>query len=120
MVLKRFCNRLRLEQRFFALEGDSAHRMRHRLRLVYSLPDSKAYLIALDELFVYFNSIDDPGRLQHSVQTGINQNRSYLGLGYKIMPNLNVDTGYQLQYVHNYGAADWVNHVWMTNVNVNF
>lgn len=114
-----FQYRFRLEQRFFAQEGDTGHRMRHRLRFVYSLPDTKAYLIASDELFVYFNSIDD-GRLAHSVQTGVNQNRSYVGVGYKLLPQLNIDTGYQLQYVHNYGTPDLVNHVWLTNINVNF
>lgn len=114
-----FQYRFRLEQRLFAHENDTGHRMRHRVRFVYSLADSQAYLIASDELFVYFNSIDD-GRLAHSVQTGINQNRSYVGIGYKLLPQLNIDTGYQLQYVHNYGTPDVTNHIWMTNINVNF
>ncbi len=114
-----FQYRFRLEQRFFSEEDNVAHRMRHRLRLAYSIPDTKAYLVAIDELFVYFNSLDD-GRLARSVQTGINQNRSYVGVGYKLTPQLNVDTGYQLHYVHNYGAPDLVNHVWFTNINVNF
>lgn len=113
-----FQYRFRLEQRMFAGE-DTGHRMRHRFRFQYSIPDSKAYLIAIDELFVYFNSIDQ-GRLAHSAQTGVNQNRSYLGIGYKLTPHLNVDTGYQLQYVHNYGTADALNHIWFTNINVNF
>lgn len=98
-----FQYRFRLEQRLFAHEDDVGHRMRHRVRFVYSIPDSKAYLIALDELFVYFNDIEN-GRLSHSVQSGVNQNRSYVGVGYKLAPFLNVDTGYQLQYVHNYGS----------------
>lgn len=114
-----FQYRFRLEQRFFSDEDNVAHRMRHRFRWVYSIPDTKAYLIGLDELFVYFNSLDD-GRLSRSVQTGINQNRSYVGVGYKLTPQLNIDTGYQLQYVHNYGSPDLVNHVWLTNINVNF
>lgn len=114
-----FQYRLRLEQRFFADEADVGHRMRHRVRFMYSIPDTNAYLIALDELFVYFNSIDE-GPKAHSVQTGINQNRSYVGVGYKVTPFMNVDTGYQLQYVHNYGTPDLTNHVWLTNINFNF
>lgn len=114
-----FQYRFRLEQRMFAHEDDVGHRMRHRFRFVYSIPDSKAYLIALDELFIYFNDIEN-GRLSHSVQSGVNQNRSYVGVGYKLAPFLNVDTGYQLQYVHNYGSPDLVNHVWLTNMNFNF
>ena len=114
-----FQYRFRVEQRFFADEADVGHRMRHRVRFMYTIPDTKAYLIASDELFVYFNSID-VGPRSHSVQTGVNQNRSYLGVGYKLLPQLNVDTGYQLQYVHNYGTPDVTNHIWMTNINVNF
>lgn len=110
--------RFRLEQRLFAGEEDG-HRMRHRLRLQYSIPDSKIYLVVLDELFVYFNSINT-GRLAHSVQVGINQNRDYLGIGYKLTENINMDTGYQLQYVHYYGKPDLLNHIWQTNISVNF
>ncbi|WAR45257.1 DUF2490 domain-containing protein [Methylomonas rapida] len=114
-----FQYRFRLEQRFFAHESDAGHRMRHRFRFVYTLPDSKAYLIGIDELFVYFNSLND-SRMEHSVQAGINQNRTYVGVGYKLTPQLNIDTGYQLQYVNNFGTPDLINHVWLTNVNVNF
>lgn len=114
-----FQYRFRLEQRFFADEASVGHRMRHRVRFAYTIPDTKMYLIASDELFVYFNSIDE-GVKANSVQTGVNQNRSYLGIGYKLLPQMNIDTGYQLQYVHNYGTQDVINHIWMTNINFNF
>ncbi|MEQ1530583.1 MAG: DUF2490 domain-containing protein [Methylococcales bacterium] len=113
-----FQYRFRLEQRFFA-DADLAHRIRQRFRLQYSLPDSKLYLIAFDELFIYLNSFNS-GPREHSVQSGINQNRSYAGLGYKVTPQINVDTGYQLQYVNNFGEPDLFNHVWLTNVNIKF
>ncbi len=114
-----FQYRFRLEQRFFADEAETGHRMRHRLRFMYSIPDSSVYLIALDELFIYFNSINE-GRMEHSVQSGINQNRSYVGVGYKLTSQMNVDTGYQLQYVNNFGTPDGINHIWMSNININF
>jgi hypothetical protein len=111
--------RFRLEQRFFE-DADLSHRMRHRFRLQYSIPDTNFYLLAFDELFVYFNSVNS-GRLEKSVQAGINQNRSYFGVGYKITPNINIDTGYQLQYVNYHaGKEDLYNHVWLTNFNVKF
>ncbi|EIC29913.1 DUF2490 domain-containing protein [Methylomicrobium album] len=113
-----FQYRFRMEERFF--EGENtAFRMRHRFRFTYTLPETKAYLIALDELFVYFNSINH-GRLASSVQPGINQNRSYVGVGYKLTPKINIDTGYQFQYVNNFGAQGGANHIWLTNLNVNF
>lgn len=113
-----FQYRLRFEQRFFE-DADVGYRVRHRLRLQYTIPDTSFYLIAFDELFVYFNSLNNSPR-ENSVQPGINQNRSYAGVGYKITPQINVDTGYQLQYVNNFGSPDLFNHVWLTNVNVRF
>jgi Protein of unknown function (DUF2490) len=113
-----FQYRFRVEQRFFA-DADVAHRLRQRFRFQYSIPDTKAYLIAFDELFIYFNDLNYSPR-EGSVQQGINQNRSYFGVGYKITSHINVDTGYQLQYVNNYGKQDLFNHVWLTNINVKF
>lgn len=113
-----FQYRFRFEERFFENE-DTAYRMRHRFRFVYTLPETQAYLIALDELFVYFNSVNH-GRLANAVQPGINQNRSYVGVGYKLSPKINIDTGYQFQFINNFGAPDGANHVWLTNINVNF
>ncbi|MGZ8249498.1 DUF2490 domain-containing protein [Methylomagnum sp.] len=113
-----FQYRLRIEQRFFA-DADVGHRTRHRFRLQYTIPETSVYLIAIDELFIYFNALNSSPR-EHSVQPGVNQNRSYIGIGYKLTPELNVDTGYQLQYVNNFGAPDLYNHIWFTNVNFNF
>ena len=113
-----FQYRFRLEQRFFE-NADLSHRMRHRFRLQYTIPDTQFYLVAFNELFVYFNSLNS-SRLEHSVQAGVNQNRSYTGVGYKVTPNLNVDLGYQFQFVNNFGTNDLYNHVWLTNVNFTF
>lgn len=113
-----FQYRLRVEQRFFA-DDDVAHRIRQRFRLTYTIPDTQVYLISFDELFLYVNDLNDSPRASQ-VQQGVNQNRLYAGLGYKINQHVNVDTGYQLQYVNNFGRPDLFNHVWLTNVNVNF
>lgn len=113
-----FQYRFRLEQRVFA-DADVAHRIRQRFRFQYFIPDSKTYLIAFDELFIYLNSMNNSPR-EHSVQAGVNQNRSYVGVGYKVTPHVNVDTGYQLQYVNNFGTPDLFNHTWLTNINVKF
>ncbi|KJV05127.1 DUF2490 domain-containing protein [Methylocucumis oryzae] len=110
--------RFRLEQRFFA-DADSGHRMRHRLRLQYTLPGTQAYLIGIDELFIYLNSLNYSSR-ESFVQPGLNQNRAYAGIGYKFSPHFNVDTGYQLQYVNNFKGSDTYNSIWFTNVNFNF
>jgi hypothetical protein len=113
-----FQYRLRVEQRFFA-DADVGHRFRQRFRLTYAIPETEFYLICFDELFIHLNNLNHSAR-ESQVQQGINQNRLYAGLGYKINKHVNVDTGYQLQYVNNFGRPDLFNHVWLTNVNVNF
>lgn len=113
-----FQYRFRVEQRLFA-DADVGHRLRQRFRLTYTIPETQVYLIGFDELFIYFNNLNIDAR-QSSVQQGINQNRTYVGVGYKITPTINVDTGYQLQYVNNYGKDDLYNHAWLTNLNIRF
>jgi hypothetical protein len=113
-----FQYRLRFEQRLFA-DADVGHRIRQRFRLTYTIPDTQVYLISFDELFIYLNNLNDSAR-ESQVQQGINQNRLYAGVGYKITPKINVDTGYQLQYVNNFGKEDLFNNVWLTNFNVKF
>lgn len=110
--------RFRQEQRFMA-HADLTHRMRHRFRFQYSFPETNFYTVAFDELFLHLNSVNY-GRLKSTVQSGINQNRTYVGVGYKITPKILVDTGYQLQYLNNFGKDDLFNHVWLTNLFVNF
>ena len=114
-----FQYRARLEQRFFAEVGGVAHRLRQRWRFEYSLPDSQAYLIAADELFIYFNDLNN-SRVSGTVQSGVNQNRIYGGIGYNLAPGVKIDTGYQLQYVNQFNGQDLFNHVWLTNFNVFF
>lgn len=115
-----FQYRGRLEQRFFADSDDVGLRMRHRFRLTYTIPDTHVYLIGFDEFFHYLNDINDGSPREGQVQSGVNQNRLYAGFGYKFNKHINADTGYQLQYVNNYGKQDLFNHVWLTNINVRF
>jgi hypothetical protein len=115
-----FQYRGRLEQRLFADSSDVGHRTRHRFRLTYTIPDTHVYLIGFDELFLYLNDINTGPRAT-LVQAGINQNRSYVGIGYKFNKHINVDTGYQFQYVNFFGGKeDLNNHTWLTNINVKF
>lgn len=112
--------RWRLEQRFFADSDDVGLRMRHRLRLTYTFPDTNVFLISFDEFFHYLNNINDGSPREGQAQSGVNQNRLYAGLGYKFNKHISADTGYQLQYVNNFGKQDLFNHVWLTNINVRF
>ncbi|MBM4207411.1 MAG: DUF2490 domain-containing protein [Gammaproteobacteria bacterium] len=115
-----FQYRGRLEERLFADSNNVGLRMRHRFRLTYTIPDTSVFLIGFDEFFHYLTDINDGSPREGQVQSGVNQNRTYAGLGYKFNKHISADTGYQLQYVNNYGKEDLFNHVWLTNINVKF
>jgi hypothetical protein len=55
------------------------------------------------------------------LQAGAQQNRLYMGVGYRFTPEVHVETGYLYQHVwKNPPTADENNNVWVTNLNFNF
>lgn len=55
------------------------------------------------------------------LQAGAQQNRLYLGIGYRFAPEVQVVTGYLYQHVWKSSPeADQNNAIWMTNLNLNF
>lgn len=110
--------RNRLEERFLAANGDPSFRWRTRLRVEYLIPNFSALsVIASEELFVNLNDNDNNKQLQ----AGVQQNRAYIGLGYRFAPEFQIESGYLEQHVwRRAGSADQNNSVWMTNLNFNF
>jgi len=104
-------HRFRLEERFIqGLNGNCSVRGRYFLRA--ALPITKNYYLAsFDELFVNFNSI------QGGPQAGIDQNRYFAGIGRRIGKKVNVECGYQFQYVNRSDQADdRAGHVLLTQM----
>jgi hypothetical protein len=86
-------NRTRLEQRLFNHLDGSSNRIRHMVKL--NVPVQKRlYATVSDELFINFNSITN------GPQAGIDQNRLFVGMGYRFRPKARVEAGYQLQYIN--------------------
>ena len=110
--------RNRFEERFLPHNDDVSLRWRTRIRGEYIIPQYKAVsLIASDEIFVTLNDNDTNRQLEG----GWNQNRAYVGVGYRFFPEFQVETGYLNQYTPgHYGKANSNNNVWMTNLNFNF
>ena len=86
--------------------NDTSYRLRHLLRINYQ-PASfgKFYLGAYDEIFFNLNSVDSP-----ALRSGIDQNRLFLGLGYNLSQEVNIDFGYIYNYLRN-SVRDSANHV---------
>lgn len=109
-------NRLRLEERFIQhTDSQTAWRLRYMLRGEVPLLKTKNYVVAFDELFINMNTV------ANGVQSGIDQNRLYVGLGRRIHRNLRGEIAYQQQYVNRQDVADdKASHILMTSVFLDF
>jgi hypothetical protein len=110
--------RNRLEERFLSANSDPSIRWRTRFRFEYLLPFFSALsVIASEELFITLNDNEN----NHQLQTGLQQNRGYIGIGYRFAPEFQIETGYLEQHVwRRAGKSDQNNSIWMTNFNFNF
>ena len=109
--------RNRLEERFLDHNPNEQTRWRTRFRGEYLIDQTPLSVIASEEIFVNLHN----NGYNKSIQEGFDQNRSYIGVGYRFAPEFQVETGYLKQYVGGYaGKANQNNDVWMTNFNVNF
>ena len=110
--------RNRLEERFLPYNSDPSIRWRTRFRVEQLIPGWSPWsVIASEEIFVNLNDNSNNAQLQ----AGAQQNRLYVGIGYRFAPEVQVETGYLYQHVwKNSPSADQNNNVWMTNLNLNF
>ena len=111
--------RNRVEQRFLPHNHDISHRWRLRARAEYLFSSKSTWsLISSSEVFVNLNDND----VNQNLQSGMNQVRSYLGVGYRFNPSAQVESGYLHQHVFNSSPTtlDQDNNIWMTSLNLNF
>lgn len=108
--------RNRMEERFLANNSDPEYRWRTRFRGEYVIPSTKVSIIGSEEIF--FN-LNDNGT-NHAIQAGPDQNRAYVGIGYRFTDGFQIESGYLKNSVWGYnGKQDQNNDVWMTNFNIN-
>ena len=106
-----FTFRPRLEQRWQANGGDTGSRFRQFLKFswpISSLPGTD--FVVWDEVFVNLYDTDWGPRLQSHL--GFDQNRGFVGLGYRFSPEIKTEVGYMNQYIQTHSAAnDRINHI---------
>lgn len=103
----RLTNRFRLEERFIQDINGAPIRTRYLLRAMFPLEKKKEwFFVTSDELFVNLDShFEGP-------QAGIDQNRLFVGLNHKVSDNVNLEGGYQMQYLNRQSSAqDRLNHI---------
>lgn len=112
-----FAHRLRFEQRDLDGVDDTAFRFRYFARLVYPLKDwhPNLSLAVNEEVFMNLNDTDS------GPQSGFNQNRLFMGLNYRINPNLAYEFGYQNQYINSTGGKENIsNHILFFGIQTKF
>ncbi len=110
--------RNRLEERFLPGNSDPSIRWRTRIRVEQLIPNYTSWsVISSEEIFVNLN--DNANNAQ--LKAGAQQNRLYLGIGYRFAPEFQIESGYLHQHVwRNAPSPDQNNNIWMTNLNLNF
>jgi len=118
--------RSRFEQRFFdhnvpvSGSDDVAYRFRQLVKLAIpvTMIDPNLSFIVQNEVFVALNTVSNPG----FISRGFDQNRAFVGLGYKAHRNATVEMGYMNQFIdrrHN-PRPDQMMHNLVVNLFLNF
>ena len=109
--LGNFTFRPRLEQRWQANGNDTSSRFRQFLKFSWPLsllPGTD--FVLWDEVFVNLYDTDWGPRLQ--THQGLDQNRGFVGIGYRFSPEIKTEIGYMNQYIPSHTAAnDRMNHI---------
>lgn len=103
-------SRTRTEQRFLENNPKTAYRIRELIKL--SIPwsiDSKFSVISSDELFWHKNNFVGTN------SSGFDQNRLFLGLGYKVNPIVTTEIGYMNQYIRRFGVPNFLANILSVN-----
>jgi hypothetical protein len=108
-----FALRSRLEQRFVETGDEVGWRFRQLARVQHNLPQSPRFtLVAWDEAFFHLNDTD------WGAETGFDQNRAFVGFGFKHDPDSpwRTEIGYLNQYINGSGGSDRQHHILSVNV----
>lgn len=113
-------SRTRFEQHFFDIPGstDTAHLFRQMFKLTTPLPltSPNVSLVIWNEVFANLNSTDA------GTQSGFNQNRAFMGIGYHLSKEATLEIGYINQYINrpNNVRPDQMLHLLSINMLLNF
>jgi hypothetical protein len=106
--LAKFLSRSRLEERFIDHADGVAVRARTMLRGDFPLPQAPEWAIVVyDEIFVNLNTVGS------GPESGLDQNRFFLGMNRQFTKQFNMDAGYQMQAVNTRqpGFINQINHI---------
>lgn len=108
-------NRIRTEQRFENRKGKPSYRIREMLKLTVPFADYPLwYFASSDEVFWHDNNFIG------AEWTGIDQNRFFIGLGYKFSANTAMEIGYMNQYIRRIDVPNFLSNIASINLYLNW
>jgi hypothetical protein len=108
-------SRTRLEQRFLDNNPKTAWRLREMIKMVSPLANyPKLSVIGSDEVFWHQNNFVGQNN------KGLDQNRFFAGLGYKVNSSVTIESGYLNQFIHRRGADNFLAQAISTTLSLNF
>lgn len=110
-----FTSRARTEQRFLENSPKTAYRFRELIKISVPLKQYTRFsFVTSDELFLHKNNFVGTN------SRGFDQNRFFVGLGYKINPTITTEIGYMNQYIRRFGVPDFLANIASINFFMNF
>lgn len=108
-------SRSRLEQRFLEGNPKTAWRLREMPKIVSPFTKQPQFsVVGSDEVFWHHNNF--VGQRNQ----GLDQNRFFMGIGYKINPTISTELGYLNQYIHRRGVPNFLSNNISTTLLFNF
>lgn len=104
-------NRFRTEQRFLENNPKTAYRFRELVKVFAPLKNNgKLALVSSDEVFFHINNFVGKD------SRGFDQNRFFVGLGYKVSSFAITEIGYMNQYIRRFGVPNFAADILAVNV----
>ncbi len=108
-----FSSRTRLEQRFLETSHKVAYRARQLIKIVVPLREgSNLSFVSSDELFWHKNNFSRNSK-------GFDQNRYFIGMGYKFNSKITTEIGYMNQYIRRVAVPNFCSNILAINFILN-
>ncbi|KTD03569.1 DUF2490 domain-containing protein [Fluoribacter gormanii] len=106
-----FTSRTRTEQRFLENNPKTAYRIRELIKISVPIKQYANFnFVTSDELFLHKNNFVGTN------SRGFDQNRFFIGLGYKINPIATTEIGYMNQYIRRFGVPNFLTNIVSINL----
>jgi Protein of unknown function (DUF2490) len=107
--------RARFQQRSVSTGDDLGWQFQYLMKYVRPIGSTENldFIVSVEPFFILRDT-------DWGAESGLSQNRTAIGLGWKLSPTIAIETGYMHQYIPVDDAEDLVNHLGVVNFKVKF